>query len=226
MNPIKNNAKGAKISLSDANIDSFWRWFAGSKTVDRLGRPLVLYHGTDQDIHSFDEETIGNNFRADTQGFFFTSNPKEASDYAENDTVGLYKRENANVIPAYVSLKNPLIIDDYFLKNEGMHPIGINEDTISFWDSYQSLIFEWAQYHKADGIILVDHSYQLNGEPTRLVVALRPNQIKSSIGNSGAFNASDNEITDRETISAQLRLDVHFSELERHPAIRETRMRR
>lgn len=195
--PINNF--GRSITETSESAKYFEKWFAKSKVVDCQGRPLVVFHGTDKDFHSFDKECIGDNFRADEVGFFFTSNPKEASDYAENDTIGINKRLNSLVIPAYISLQNPLIIDDSFLKNEGMHPIGIKDDTISFWDTYQGLILEWVSNKKADGIMLVDNTYKLNAEPTRMIVAFEPYQIKSAIGNSGHFNRNDNSLVDIKT---------------------------
>ncbi|MEJ6002562.1 ADP-ribosyltransferase-containing protein [Paucibacter soli] len=167
--------------------ENFKAWFRDSKVVDAAGHPLVLYHGTTQDFTAFDKKCIGDNFRADEAGFFFTSDPKSASDYAENDTVGLNKRLECHVMPVYVALQRPLIVDDAFLRSEGMERLGVTEDTISFWDVYQSLILEWASDRRADGVILVDNSYRPTGEPTRLVVAFEPHQVKSALGNSGLY---------------------------------------
>jgi hypothetical protein len=175
---------------------NFRAWFRDSKVVDSRGRPLVVYHGTDCDFTAFNKECIGNNFRADEAGFFFISDPKQASAYAENDTVGLNKRHGANVVPAYVALQRPLVVDDMLLRAEGMHPLGVQEDCVSFWDTYQSLVLEWAQAKRADGIILVDRTYRVGGEPTRMVVAFEPRQIKSALGNSGLYSVFSDELTD------------------------------
>lgn len=162
-------------------------WFGKSKVTNSDGSPMVVYHGTNQDFDSFNPATVGDNFGADSRGFFFTNDRKMASDYAENDTIGMNKREGANVIPAYVSLQKPLVIDDAFLKAQGMQKIGIDEDVVTFWDSYQSLIYDWMDEAKSDGAILVDNTYKVGGEPTKMVVALKPEQVKSAIGNSGKF---------------------------------------
>lgn len=177
---------------------NFKDWFRESKVVDSRGQPLVVYHGTDQDFTAFDKSCIGNNFRADESGFFFTSSQLHASNYAENDTVGLNKRLGAVVIPVYVSLQKALIVDDAFLRSEGMEPIGISEDTVSFWDVYQGLILEWAQAKRADGVILVNNRYWPNGgrEPERMVVAFEPRQIKSALGNSGLYTPFSDELHD------------------------------
>lgn len=183
-----------------STLTAFRRWFRNSRVVDRRGAPLVVYHGTHKDFEAFDANAIGDNFRADERGFFFTSSPREASNYAENDTVGMSSREGANVMPVYVALQRPLVIDPAFLQREGMGGLlgpGGQEDTISFWDTYQSLILEWADECRADGVIVVDPAFtEDNGEPRRLVVAFSPIQIKSAIGNSGAFNPKSPSLTD------------------------------
>lgn len=155
----------------------------------------MLYHGTSADFSAFDLKKIGDNFGADQRGFFFISDPRQASAYAENDTVDVNKRIGANVMPVYVSLRKPLVIDDAFLKREGMAPIGKDEDVASFWDNYQGLIYEWVEERNSDGVILVDNTRKTNGEATKMVVAFRPQQIKSAIGNRGAFEPNNLDIT-------------------------------
>jgi hypothetical protein len=184
---------------------NFCAWFRDSKVVDSAGRPLVVYHGTDQAFDGFSKDCIGNNFRADERGFFFISDPRQANNYAENDTVGLGKRPGGNVIPAYISLQRPLVVDDLLLRSEGMRPIGVNDDVVTFWDTYQGLVLEWADARKADGIILVDRSYRVGGEPTRMVVAFEPRQIKSALGNSGLYSVFSDELCDtRPTVAPRL----------------------
>jgi hypothetical protein len=175
---------------------NFRSWFRDSQVVDSRGRPLVVYHGTDCDFDGFSKDCIGNNFRADERGFFFISDPRQASGYAENDTVGLGKRLGGHVMPVYVALQRPLLVNDTFLRAEGMAPIGKNDDVVSFWDTYQTLVLEWADARRADGIVLEDRSYQVAGEPTRMVVAFEPRQIKSALGNSGLYAVFSDELSD------------------------------
>jgi hypothetical protein len=184
--------------------ENFKAWFKKGKVLNSNGQPMRLFHGTDQDFDSFDLDSIGNNFRADTLGFFFINDPKQASGYAENDTVGLSKKPLGRVIPVYISMQKPLIINDAFLRSQGMAPLGVCEDVISFWDSYQALIHEWMFDHGSDGVILVDNSYQPHGEPTTMVVALHPWQIKSACGNAGTYDPDDNDMTDRRSLDMSL----------------------
>ncbi len=148
----------------------------------------ATYHGTSRegyvettDIKAFDQEKIGDRWSADESGFFFTTRKSFASDYARSDRD--YREEGAGegvVYPIYLKTEKPLIIDENFLNNEGMAPIGINEDTISFWDTYQSLIFDWYQDGDYDSIILRDSTdLSEDGLPTETKIVFEPNQIRS-----------------------------------------------
>lgn len=77
----------------------FLKWFGDSKAVDAKGKPLVLFHGTQADIHEF--EMCGNGKTSDT-GAFFTSSADVAQTYAG---------EHGCVMPVYLSLQNPVVID-------------------------------------------------------------------------------------------------------------------
>jgi len=80
--------------------DAFKNWFGNSKVVDKDGNPLVVYHGTTKDIITFKMSPEG----ALGAGIYLTPSTEYANQYAPRDTTG------ANIIPAYVSIKNPLII--------------------------------------------------------------------------------------------------------------------
>jgi hypothetical protein len=65
---------------------AFKAWFGNSKVVDASGKPLVVYHGTNQPIDDFNSERLGNATKSVSSrlGFFFTSDAHVASLYAEN----------------------------------------------------------------------------------------------------------------------------------------------
>lgn len=181
----------------------FKAWFGESKVVDSDGRPLVVYHGTAKagyndvtDISAFDKSKVGGRFSADEKGFFFTSFKPFANDYANGDADYRNPGEGGGAVyPVYVSLKKPLIIDGEFLRKEGMEPIGYSEDTITFWDNYQSLILDWAKRSNADGVILRDSVEFVDGSPVQTIVAFKPEQIKSATGNRGTFDPNNPDIT-------------------------------
>ncbi len=84
---------------------------AVSKVVDSAtGEPLVVYHGTGADFSVFDGKKSGSHTREvdARKGFFLSSSPEIASEYAEEAGAN----GGANIMPAYVSLQNPLVIDE------------------------------------------------------------------------------------------------------------------
>lgn len=150
--------------------------------------PDDYYHGTAKegyvdstDIKQFEKEKIGDRWSADDEHYFFTNNKTEANYYANSDRDYYNKGEGGGAVyPVKLMPKNPLIIDDAFLKKEGMTPIGINDDTVNFWDNYQGLIKEWETRGGHDGVILKDSMTKgLDGKPVELVAIRKPNQIRS-----------------------------------------------
>jgi len=147
---------------------NFRAWFGASKVVDEQGAPLVVYHGTSRDFDAFDT-AAQRSIQADSSaaGLYFTRHPEDASGYATGRT----GREGANVVPVYVSLKNPFIwpADD------------ISPSLIT---AAKRAELEAKGY---DGII-----YRGGDE----IVAFRPEQVKSAIGNSGLFDPASGSLTD------------------------------
>ena len=159
-----------------------------SKVVDENGEPLVAYHGTGADIQAFDPEKIGSVFGADKEGFFFTSLPRshygytgasEWSTYAANKVGG-----SANVIPVYLKISSPLT-DAEFKKAAGVD-LQKNPHRI---DDVKKKLISIAKNNKNDGVIN-------NGGADRglTIIAFEPAQIKSAIGNTGAFSAENPNI--------------------------------
>jgi len=93
----------AKLSgeVVSTSTDAFKNWFGKSKVVDKDGKPLILYHGTTNDITIFRMSPDG----ALGAGIYLTPEAEYANQYAPKNLAG------ANVIPVYASIKNPLIID-------------------------------------------------------------------------------------------------------------------
>jgi hypothetical protein len=98
----KAEADGRKFSLRAPETPEFKKWFKGSKVVDDNGKPLLLYHGTPS-FEGYEFKPFENKNRAgNIDGYYFTSRVDDANDYA-----GL--EEGAEVIPAYLSIKNPYV---------------------------------------------------------------------------------------------------------------------
>lgn len=190
--PVENNL-GRPIAGDMNKQLAFYNWFGDSKAVDDQGRPVVVYHGTASDFSQFDASLLGGNTSHPTAalGFFFSADPKMAASFVgeENDDGTEYMgAPNANVIPAYVSLQNPLEMGaQEFL---GLIKEG-NEAGGNALIERMKAIREGGQY---DGVII-------KGDPVYFMewhelskdtyVAFKPEQIKSATGNDGTFDAND-----------------------------------
>ena len=141
------------IYPTEEGTKNFWRWFKDSAVVDDEGRPLVVYHGTPKDFDQFVRRG---------PGIFLSSSPEMASRYA-GEGVG------ANVMPVFLSLKNPAPPSEYFKNDRPDHLIKLG------YDGY-----------------IENVGYGDNKR--RIYVVFSPEQIKSAIGNVGKFDPVDTSI--------------------------------
>lgn len=139
----------------------FREWFGESKVVDADGSPKILFTGTSKDV---DFKT----FKAPKNGIWFTSDPKIASDYAnENDSQaikyegGRYISVNtaARVLPVYLKLENPKVYEKW-------------PDSIRLAKNYRKAHGELWERLRAEG-----HDGVIG--PFDTFVAFRPDQVKS-----------------------------------------------
>jgi hypothetical protein len=156
---------------------AFKKWFGDSKVVDADGKPLVVYHGTTSDFEQFDpSETFDG-------GLYFTNNAEHADEYAAIKG----GQEGIRILPVYLSLKNPKIIDA--MQQE------IGNQFNADWQQFLQLEIENAAWRKShDGLIVKNLDALGYGADSILYIAFRPEQIKSAIGNT-AFDADDADIT-------------------------------
>lgn len=159
-----------------------------SKVVDENGEPMVVYHGTlTNGLRKFSTDFIGSRYSYDEKGFFFINNRRIANDYSISE---FNTSRRGEVIDAYVSLRNPLVVNSEWCKKNGLGSnVFKDNDVIEFWDNYQSLMIEESE--RNDGVIITD------GE-TSMVVSFDPNQIKSATENNGNFSTLDDDIRYRE----------------------------
>jgi hypothetical protein len=184
---------------------AFKKWFGSSKIVNEDGSPKVMYHGTDKD---FDEFIIAQkaNRTSMPDGFYFTSDINEANAYAQD-------KDGANIMPVYLRIKNPF---DLQKKNKIT-----NEMVMQFRDELRkenpNLSFDWIK-SKVDifkentekgrfpfpnitfSTAAMKRVFEVGGYDGLLdggnhVVAFNSNQIKSAIGNTGAFSSESANIT-------------------------------
>ena len=198
----------------EVGLSAFEKWFAGSKVVDRHGAPLVVYHGTQ--AHDFSifqlmenpaNESYGSEVTDNQLGFFFTDKKLMAEQFAgisyfHPDKQKYVKDKNvvksARVIPCYLSIKNPYIIDE-------------NHDDFSRdyeYDAFQIYFNQIKEYGSAekyrkslidagfDGIALYHNTtgYYAEGEEYAIFVAFAPEQIKLADGSNTTFDANNADI--------------------------------
>lgn len=92
--------------------EEFNTWFGDSKVVDLNQNPVLVYHGTNQDVNEFTTQpnALRPRFYAGEIGSWFGDNPKVANNFAR----GLSSpREGGAVYPAYLSIKNPKVYNSY-----------------------------------------------------------------------------------------------------------------
>lgn len=159
-------ADGGRIAASE--------WFTGSKIVHPDGRPKMVYHGTKRDFDAFGKKGVRSRFGPvqAALGHFLTDNPKLASAFATG--------KGGNVIPAYVSMRNPKVIPPD--ENGFSLTSRIEQD----WTPEQAREFRrQAEADGHDGFIFQERS-NLNAAGGHFdeIVAFHPHQIKS------AFNPS------------------------------------
>lgn len=177
-------------SRNQTSTPAFKAWFGDSKVVDAKGRPLVVYHGTEDNFDAFDAKLLGMNteHRTADAGFFSSADPEIAQSFA-GETWDLttwprkiaYKK-GANVMPLYLSIKNPVEISAEEFVNRFVRG---GEDFRKF-----------VRRKGRDGAVIrgnVEFSERLGaGEyAADTWVALKPGQLKSAIGNSGAFDPNE-----------------------------------
>lgn len=163
--------------------EAFKRWFGDSKVVDENGDPLVMYHGTQADFQFFEYGKIGSRFPV-SRGFYFTSRPSRASAYATGIAGHLDPSRTlpgANMVPVYLSLQNPLIVD---LPAEMV----TGEDLV---DAKGGAFVEEAKDAGHDGVII--KRQRGDGYEEDFAIAFHPEQIKS-VFNRGTFDPSDPRI--------------------------------
>lgn len=162
-----------KVMLSLATTaqqetETFKKWFGHSKVVDKQGKPLRVFHGTNKP--SFNAFLTGLNKAEGESGIFFTDDPDTASRYAGYDEI-FPSPVIGHVLPVYLSIQK-LHTHDFHGGKDGRDEV-IRE----------------ALRKGCDGVLLLNH-YDVGGTHPQWVV-FHPSQIKSAIGNSGKFDPVD-----------------------------------
>lgn len=184
--------QGSKDYINNKTPE-FKKWFSDSKVVDDQGEPLVVYHGT-PDIRHIKNEGIfkttaeqhlriltdeGKKSALKERAYYFTDSIKTAKSYSELKPAFDYINADRGIVPVFLSMKNPMIVD---WNNQTWRGSGGIDKVISV-----------AQDKGYDGVIIknVKDLYEgnekiLNGSTNYVVFS--SNQIKSATENSGSFD--------------------------------------
>ena len=197
----------ASKAQDQTGTPEFKAWFGDSKVVDADGKPLVVYHGTAQ-------EMVGGAFNRDmakSEGgaFYFSHSPlmknpaTNANDYARNRS-----GDSPNVVPVYLRMENPLITGF-------TEPMPEGDSAIAAWlgrmddfnrgldrnkERYYKQAIREARSNGHDGVIIRNVEDVANDAGRRFTdeadvyIAFDPEQIKSAIGNRGTFDAKNPDI--------------------------------
>ena len=174
-------------SLREKATDNFKKWFKNSKVTDDDGEPKVMYHATPEDFTEFKsggkDETLS--------GPAIWLSPyadKQAAAHNIGRTKGKY-REGTNVMPLYVRMERPLVIDDMTMLEWARSVYGNSE--------FPQLISKKAVADmKEDGYdgIQFDGEALGWGDRSGETIVFDANQIKSAIGNNGEYSLTDADI--------------------------------
>lgn len=176
------NSLGNPIAQTEEALKNFWNWFGDSKVVDKQGRPIVVYHGTDKHFSEFD--TKGN-----TRGIYVSKSSKIASaegGYIDPDLyIGIVSsdeidksnaKSNTTVYALYASIKNPARRSD----------VEVALDAVRESHAGATATINYLKSRGFDGVMTNEYEY----------IAFNPNQIKSAIGNKGTYKKTDDRLTE------------------------------
>ena len=185
--PDITKAKGGEVKNvlpvgSPERSQNLKEWLGDSFLHDE-GNPRTYYHGT-----SKDQPFTG--FKVGRHGAWFTSDPKDASMYAQaNDSMssrfegGRFVPQNtaSRVMPVYLKASNPFL---------GEFP-----EKYKNVENYKKAQSEWFDELRANGY----DSWIPRSQEGNLAVMLEgPHQVKSAIGNVGTFDPSSPDIAKAE----------------------------
>lgn len=199
------NSKGQPIHPTEEGVRNFWKWFGDSKVVDEQGRPLVVYHGgSAKDVISAEN------------GINWFATQKQYADL-------FAKYHNGETKSLFVSLRNPLDVSklkgEHTLAfwEKKLDSIGVSMNGVEMPDwapDYGKYTFFDLLPHAGNSLHLESEISSVLGAIKRsgfdglkapqeenngvksgvTYVAFAPEQIKSAIGNTGAFDPANPDI--------------------------------
>ena len=170
---IRDEGSAVKPKLKNVTqSQQFKRWFgdwknhpeSASKVVNADGTPKVVYHGTNAEFNTFQQEN----------GAYFFS---ESRDYAESMAD---ERRGNRIIEAYLKMKNPYTVKlppEQFTDNFAEAPV-----------------IRYAKEHGHDGVIFEYDGSKEDLAYDKFYVVFDSTQIKSATDNIGTFDKTNPDI--------------------------------
>ncbi len=172
----------------------FKAWFGDSKVVDESGTPLRVYHGTRANIKQFEHTSWGD------VGFHFgtidaaTARLEGTRGYSLIPGKGVASETGESIIPAYLSIQNPLRVTD-----PGLFTVADPGDNVFAIELRKlGVMVREGDNNKELRQAIIDAGYdgmvyENEQEGGESYVALSPSQIKS-INNRGTWDPADERI--------------------------------
>ncbi len=214
---IRENQEKSQGFLNIINNQNFKKWFGYSKVVDNKGNPMVVFHGTKSPVKQFSKKrtgvgsTILGNYEVERYGIFAAEDPKLAHEYV---VAGDYPHEETfdhSIMPLFMKIESPLdTIKSYYTDAlfNTIEEWGTNHKLNGYWLA-RDLGNKWGRgtiwtlFDKDeqndpeiwikmfenlgyDGLRIYDRSEESSNN---VWVAFEPEQVKSAIGNQGAFGS-------------------------------------
>ncbi|MBS0599486.1 MAG: hypothetical protein JSR92_19685, partial [Proteobacteria bacterium] len=177
-------------------------WIGASPLIDSKGNPVKAYHGTSATpFKAFRDDDYG--------GHFFAEKPEVTNTYISMSPE-VYRQSDhdippAHMIPAYLQSQKHAFIQGHGAEWRNIHKRGVPADIAKYatfspyGETSTDVLVNAARKAGYTGVTfrdIVDTSQALHGDPTdNIHVVFKPNQIKSAIGNSGAYSLDDPDIT-------------------------------
>lgn len=206
---------GQRIAGTVQGLENFWTYY-GNGPVDDKGRPIALFHATDQDFAEFqvgretnnDMGLLGN-IQVRRNGIFATPQVDFAEGYLKQDPQGA--RTVGHVMPVFMAIQEPLDLRDRkalssLLDDARDRGVDLPWDFIEnialedMWrlldDSLGEKIVRLAREAGHDGVRMHERHVDEDGEETvaEVWMAFDPEQVKSALGNSGRYSPQDRDI--------------------------------
>jgi hypothetical protein len=177
---------------------AFRNWFGKSRVVDEGGKPLVRYHASSN-------EWEGDSFRrrkpaggkASLGYHVGTARAAEERIQPAVDELNLFSwsRHCPHTIPVYVRIENPLRLRDIGSWHDPQWVLqALSEARVRVESVTLHAITRELKLMGYDGIVYKNNCEDVGSDSW---IAFDPGQLKSAIGNSGAFDRNSDSLIDR-----------------------------